>query len=214
MSSTHSEQSISMTRRALLPPAFLDAVLALLLLMFARSSLGAAVQGDWGALLLSVQEGCAAILILCRRPLRAGATTCRATLVAWVGALLPLLLRPAPATVGWLFPAGTALQIAGGMLAILATVQLGRSFGIVAANRGIQAGGLYRLVRHPIYAAYVLIFGGFVFAHPSPANVLVLLIWLWAQLGRIQAEEQILGQDDAYRSYQQRVCYRLLPGVW
>ena len=49
--------------------------------------------------------------------------------------------------------------------------------GIVAAHRGIKTGGLYRAVRHPIYAAYLLAFGGFVLAHPSGYNTLVLLIW-------------------------------------
>jgi hypothetical protein len=42
-----------------------------------------------------------------------------------------------------------------GLLVLAATLRLGRSFGIVATNRGIQTGGLYRIVRHPIYAAYV-----------------------------------------------------------
>jgi protein-S-isoprenylcysteine O-methyltransferase Ste14 len=102
----------------------------------------------------------------------------------------------------------------GSVLVLVATLRLGRSFAIIAANRGIQTGGLYRLVRHPIYAAYALIFSGFVLTHPSAANALVLLVWLWAQTRRIQAEEQLLAQDHVYRAYHRRVRYRLLPKVW
>ena len=38
---------------------------------------------------------------------------------------------------------------------IAGKVVLGRSFGLVPANRGIVARGPYLLVRHPIYAGYL-----------------------------------------------------------
>ena len=37
-----------------------------------------------------------------------------------------------------------------------AFLSLGRSWGIIPANRGVKTGGLYRVVRHPIYASYVI----------------------------------------------------------
>jgi len=46
---------------------------------------------------------------------------------------------------------------------------------------------IYKVVRHPIYAAYVLAFGGFVFSHPALSNVVILVVWLGVQILRIQA---------------------------
>ena len=49
---------------------------------------------------------------------------------------------------------------------ISAKVILGRSFGLIAANRGIKVAGPYRIVRHPIYAGYTIIHVGFLLALP------------------------------------------------
>jgi protein-S-isoprenylcysteine O-methyltransferase Ste14 len=38
-----------------------------------------------------------------------------------------------------------------------ALAALGRSFGFVAADRGLRASGPYAMVRHPVYASYLLI---------------------------------------------------------
>jgi protein-S-isoprenylcysteine O-methyltransferase Ste14 len=95
-------------------------------------------------------------------------------ILAWCGTMLPLLLHPsAPAPVP-LAMLGNTIQLVGGLLVLVATLRLGRSFGIIAANRGIQTGGLYRVVRHPIYVAYVLAFGGFVLSHPTAINGMTL----------------------------------------
>ena len=39
---------------------------------------------------------------------------------------------------------------------IVGKMTLGRSFGVVPANRGVVVGGPYRLVRHPIYTGYLI----------------------------------------------------------
>ena len=55
-----------------------------------------------------------------------------------------------------MFPILTALISTVGLLFVIAgKITLGRSFGIVPANRGVVAGP-YTLVRHPIYAGYLL----------------------------------------------------------
>jgi protein-S-isoprenylcysteine O-methyltransferase Ste14 len=84
----------------------------------------------------------------------------------------------------------------------------------VAANRGIKTCGLYRYVRHPIYAAYLLAFGGFVLIHPSVVNSMVLLVWVIIQIARIQSEERVLMEDPSYCAYRRAVRYRLVPGLW
>jgi len=109
---------------------------------------------------------------------------------------------------------GNTIQLVGGLLVLVATLRLGRSFGIIAANRGIQTGGLYRVVRHPIYAAYVLAFGGFVLSHPTLINGMILAGWLMVQVLRVRAEERLLMQDTRYVAYAEQVRYRLIPGWW
>lgn len=135
-------------------------------------------------------------------------------ILAWCGTILPLLLRPSTLAPLALTMFGNMLQFVGGLLALAATLWLGRSFGIVAANRGIQTGGLYRVVRHPIYAVYGLAFGGFMLAHPTLINGGILVGWLMVQVLRVRAEERLLMQDTWYAAYAAQVRYRLIPGLW
>lgn len=196
-------------------PGLGDLLLALVYGLFVRVSIGAAIQGDIGAFMLAIQEFSIVVLVLIRRRARQSAATgTDAIILAWLGTILPLLLRPHQSSVTVVALLGGAIQLAGGLLALVATVRLGRSFGVVVANRGVQTGGLYRYVRHPIYAAYLLAFGGFVLAHPSDANGLILAVWFVVQLLRIRAEEHLLLADPGYQAYTARVRYRLLPGVW
>jgi len=70
------------------------------------------------------------------------------------------------------------------------------------------------VVRHPIYAAYVLAFGGFVLAHLTMVNGVILVGWLMVQMLRVRAEERLLMQDTRYAAYAAQVRYRLIPGWW
>ena len=103
--------------------------------------------------------------------------------------------------------AGIAVT-SGGLLS------LARSFGIVASNRGVVQGGLYRWIRHPLYAGYLLSHVGFVIAYPTSWNLFCVLLADGAQLRRIDAEEQLLSMDPTYREYRARVRWRLVPGVF
>jgi protein-S-isoprenylcysteine O-methyltransferase Ste14 len=69
-------------------------------------------------------------------------------------------------------------------------------------------------VRHPIYAAYIVSFTGFVLTHPSLGNIATLAGWLMVQVLRIRAEECLLMQDTRYAAYAAQVRYRLIPGWW
>lgn len=163
---------------------------------------------------LTLLEGPVDVKIQNRRAYIAVAGDSPPAVLAWCGTMLPLLLRPSALAPIPLTAFGNMLQLVGGLLVLAATLRLGRSFGIVAANRGIQTGGLYRVVRHPIYSAYVLAFGGFVLAHPTLSNVVILAGWLMVQVLRVRAEECLLMQDEAYTAYATRVRYRLIPGCW
>ena len=135
----------------------------------------------------------------------------RTLLLAWGGTLLPLAMQPngSPPNV-----IGNVLVLVGVVLATGAVLSLGRSFGIEAANRGIQTHGLYRFVRHPIYAAYLPLMGGYLVAYPSWWNALLFVAWMACQVARIRREEAVLGEDARYQAYAERVRWRLIPGAW
>ena len=111
--------------------------------------------------------------------------------------------------------AATALVSAVGLLiVIIGKMALGRSFGIAPANRGVVIRGPYVLVRHPIYAGYLLTHAAFLVAHPTPWNAAVLLVADSALIVRALIEERMLGTDVKYQSYCQRVGWHLVPGVF
>jgi protein-S-isoprenylcysteine O-methyltransferase Ste14 len=127
------------------------------------------------------------------------------------GTTLPLLMRP---SAGGFDSAGLALQLVGLVLIVAALISLSRSFGIVPANRGVRERGLYRFVRHPLYAGEIVFITGFVLANPSAWNVIVWVFECALQVCRARVEERFLNADPQYRSYCQRTRYRLLPLVF
>lgn len=143
-------------------------------------------------------------------------TTSRAPL-AWVAAIVGtfgmLGARPQYAPVGGLEPLYLALQVAGAVLGGWAVATLGRSFGLVAANRGIRTGGPYRFVRHPLYAAYVLAETGYVLENPSLRNAVLFGLVMAVQGIRMTVEEHWLSADASYREYARTTRWRIVPFV-
>jgi protein-S-isoprenylcysteine O-methyltransferase Ste14 len=109
----------------------------------------------------------------------------------------------------------TAILSAAGLgLVIVGKMALGRSFGIAPANRGVVMRGPYVVVRHPIYAGYLLTHIAFLLAHPTPWNAAVLVVADSALVIRALIEERVLGADAEYQSYCRRVGWHLVPGVF
>jgi protein-S-isoprenylcysteine O-methyltransferase Ste14 len=107
-----------------------------------------------------------------------------------------------------------AIQMTGFLISLWAKLSLRRSFGILPANRGVVASGIYRFIRHPMYCGYFVRDLGFVLPNLGWQNLLVVLV-LWSlQTGRILREEKVLVKDATYRRYADKVRYRLLPGVF
>jgi protein-S-isoprenylcysteine O-methyltransferase Ste14 len=113
-----------------------------------------------------------------------------------------------------LLPAGEQLVLVAVVLQILGLLSLNRSFGIVAANRAIKTGGMYRLVRHPLYSSYVVLFSGYLLFNVSAWNVFVLLLAFTFVFFRIDAEEKMLMVDPEYRAYAQKIRWKLIPFVY
>jgi len=169
--------------------------------------------GKWTSLLWLVSEGMVVLLLVFRRESRRLSRRPWDWLVALGGSFAVLLVRPTAAAVA---PesVGVALQLAGTLFEVYGKVYLGRSFGIVAADRGIVVGGPYRIVRHPIYLGYLVTHVGFLLANWSSRNIAIYIIVYFFQVARILSEERLLKEDDGYRVYCERVRYRLIPGVF
>ena len=166
-----------------------------------------------GNLLIVMSEMAMAVAILLRKPARSADFRPWAVAVALVGTMGGLLVTPGGA--GILPQAVGAWLILGGfLLNISAKISLNRSFGVLAANRGVKRRGAYRLVRHPMYAGYILAQATFLSMNLSIWNVTVYAAAWTAQLLRIRAEEQLLMQDEAYRAYAAETRWRLIPGIY
>jgi protein-S-isoprenylcysteine O-methyltransferase Ste14 len=122
-------------------------------------------------------------------------------------------LRWVPGNPAW--PAcGLVLVMIAAFLSFASLLSLGRWFGVWPALRGLATGGPYRLVRHPMYLAYVLADIGYNLQEWNFGTAL-LVVAGWASLFyRIRAEERILSQDAGWSTYVALVRYRLLPGIW
>lgn len=108
----------------------------------------------------------------------------------------------------------TMLQSAGIGLQLWAKVTLGRSFGLLPANKGIVVGGPYGWVRHPIYLGYFITHVGFLLGSWSPTNALLFSVLYAFQFIRISREEALLMRDPAYRDYSKTTRFRFLPGLF
>ena len=163
-----------------------------------------------GNVIFIVSEGLIAALVLMRRSTDQISIRPQDWIVGALGTALPMLIGPTEG--GW--AGGMVLLCAGFLISLGAKLSLRRSFGIVAANRGIKRSGLYAAVRHPMYLGYVIAYAGTLMVNPGWWNAAVLVAWFGFEIARIHAEERILMQDPAYRAHAEKVRYRLLPGVW
>lgn len=169
------------------------------------------VTGTVGALGVLAVNTLMLGLFLGRRPAQSETRAPRLWVLSFAGTALPLLMRPSDYS--GLTQVGGTLQVAGLILLASALLSLRRSFSVAPANRGVRVGGLYRIVRHPVYAAELIVFLGVVLANPTVANAAIWLGECALQLLRARAEEQLLEMDPTYRAYLERVGYRLVPGL-
>ena len=171
-------------------------------------------QGHAVNLLLLLSEGSVLVFVLFRR--RATHLSRRPIdwLLAWSAMMIPLLVNPDSAHA--LVPTIVAAvpMLIGLAIQVDAKLVLGRSFGCVAANRGLKFSGPYRRVRHPIYLGYLLVHLGFFLMNATLWNLSVYLLCYCAQIPRLLVEERLLSQDQTYREYMRQVRFRLIPKVF
>jgi protein-S-isoprenylcysteine O-methyltransferase Ste14 len=158
-----------------------------------------------------ISETIVILMIACRRSAHAISHRPADWVIGFAGTFLPLMVvRSHGAGVA----SASILLLLGFGIAVSAQLSLFRSFGVVAANRGVRTGGLYGLVRHPMYLGYFFTNLGFLLLNPAPWNAAVYTVWAVCQLYRMHAEERVLSADTAYVTFAHRVPYRLLPFVY
>ena len=189
-------------------------VAALFTWMAVRLGIDFLETGRLTGLLLVASEALVVVLTVFRRAPAIVDRTLRARVLTTLSMLGPPLVRPA--SIAPLVPEAmtVAFSACGLMVVILGKMSLGRSFGLMPANRGIVSTGLYRVVRHPIYMGYLVTHIAFVAANPTPWNVLLLMSADIALMARAVCEERTLARDAQYRAYQDLVRWRVLPGIF
>lgn len=182
--------------------------------LFVRNTESYFETGNLAALFYVFDELIIVFFLLARRPTQAISDRLPDWLLGVGGTFLPLMVSPpgpspvAPiAAVAILMLCGTAMHLA-------AKVRLWRSFGVVAANRGVVDKGVYGIVRHPMYLGYIVVQSGLLLAGPTLLNILLVFSTWGTFFLRINAEEKLLSADPAYRDFMARIPYRLVPGLY
>ena len=85
----------------------------------------------------------------------------------------------------------------------------------VQHNQQVVSTGLYGIVRHPMYAATLLLFLSMPLVLASPWSFAIMLLYIPIIALRIRNEEQVLERElKGYTEYKQRVKYKLIPFIW
>jgi protein-S-isoprenylcysteine O-methyltransferase Ste14 len=190
-------------------------IIAILFCTFAyRMLLASTMSLSIAMILLVASEVLPALFIIIRRHSAAHSDNLGDWCLGFIGTNVALLTVPAmPGTIippEWC----STILLVGFSIQVAAKIALGRSFGIVAANRGVKVEGPYRVVRHPIYAGYTIAHIGFLLGFPSLPNLLLYLTTFGIQILRLLREERLLNQDPYYRAYATRVRYRIIPWIF
>ena len=171
--------------------------------------------GHVTGLMMLASEALVVVLTVVRRPARLVDRSVGAMVVTTLSLAGPPLLRASDVVVPLVSDSLSAGVSAVGLaLVVLGKMALGRSFGLVPANRGVVVRGPYTFVRHPIYTGYLITHVAFLMANPAPWNFAVILFADSALIVRAMMEERVLSADVEYQGYCRRVGWHLVPGVF
>ncbi|MBO4362349.1 MAG: isoprenylcysteine carboxylmethyltransferase family protein [Paludibacteraceae bacterium] len=117
----------------------------------------------------------------------------------------------------WAVYAATAVFLAAYILyaeVMRENVWLSRTIE-VQKDQQVVSTGLYGIVRHPMYAATLLLFLSMPLVLASPWSLVIMLLYIPIIALRIRNEEQVLERElKGYKEYKQRVRYRVVPFIW
>ncbi len=111
---------------------------------------------------------------------------------------------------------GITVMVTGIMLRSYAIKTLGRAYThrIRELSGSPITEGPYRAVRHPAYLGTLLAHTGLVLVFLNPWSLLALLLWYIVVIIRTGLEDSLLMHSNHYRSYAEKVKWRLFPGIW
>ena len=123
---------------------------------------------------------------------------------------------------GYLLPKGVSITATTVfLLAYLIYLEVIRENEFLSRVIEVQEGqrvidtGLYAVVRHPMYAATLLLFLSMPLILGSVWSFLAFLPYPFLIAWRIKGEERLLEKElDGYVEYKEKVRYRLIPYVW
>ncbi len=108
----------------------------------------------------------------------------------------------------------TVSILVGSLAAVVALLQLRRSFSMMAEARRLVTSGPYRYVRHPLYLADEVAVFGILIQFFSIWTTIIFAVQMAFQLRRMHNEEAVLGEFlPEYAAYQNRTP-RLIPGIY
>lgn len=174
------------------------------------------VAGNLGyvEIAFAVQNVVFLTVILIRRPHQSIDTNLFNQIIALVAFFSGLAFMGQPPTGGQI-----ALTISEGItccalvFSALCLATLGRSFGILIALRKVQTGGVYRLVRHPMYAGDILLRVGYIVSHFNWLTSILFVLSSACYIYRAFLEERFLRRTPEYQEYMRIVKYRFIPFV-
>jgi protein-S-isoprenylcysteine O-methyltransferase Ste14 len=105
------------------------------------------------------------------------------------------------------------LSVASFAISVWARVSLGRSIGLVPAQRKLVMGGAYRYMRHPIYTGIYCAYLALALQNYSPLNAAIFAVGAGLFAIKSFVEEDFLRQDPQYAAYMTAVPWRWFPFV-
>ena len=85
----------------------------------------------------------------------------------------------------------------------------------VQENQKVVDTGLYGIVRHPMYAATIILFLSMPLILGSIISFIIFLLYPIIIVKRIKNEEEVLEKGlDGYAEYKNKVKYKIIPFVW
>lgn len=91
---------------------------------------------------------------------------------------------------------------------------LSRTVEVTEGQRVVDS-GLYGVLRHPMYAATLLLFLAMPLVLGSPVSLAIMMVYPALIVRRIRNEEEVLSRSlPGYAAYRKKIKYRLIPGIW
>ncbi len=211
------------TRRALPLHRMGDVVLFLIWVLFAAVNvIGAFREAQAHEFLVMAHKAMVAAvflvnatLFLLRGPAVRRGGNLPALLVALVGTwtMVPLSMLPLTWRPDWLLAMSTVGMIGAYAFVLWALLTLRRSFSIFPEARTLVRHGPYALVRHPLYAAYMLTYLLILLPRLGPWALLLAAVGIGGEVLRARNEERVLAASFADYTEYAAVTPRFVPRV-